>query len=53
MAADTPREHPIVDAPATPAACQQDRDAAQGKGAAAAQFAQTREHAAEQSQTRT
>lgn len=53
MAAEKPRPNPIVDAPATPAACQADRDAAQGKSAAAAQFAEMREHAAEQTQTRT
>ncbi|MFF2189264.1 hypothetical protein [Streptomyces sp. NPDC058155] len=53
MAVDQPREHPLVDTPATPAACQADRDAAQGRGAAAAQFAEAREHAAEQTQTRT
>ncbi|WP_405611306.1 hypothetical protein [Streptomyces sp. NBC_01508] len=39
MAADP---HPIVDAPATVAACQADRDAAQGQGAANNQLAEAR-----------
>lgn len=42
MAADKPRPNPIVDAPATPAACQQDRDAAQGQGAATTQLGEAR-----------
>ncbi|WP_405676883.1 hypothetical protein OG292_19765 [Streptomyces sp. NBC_01511] len=49
MAADP---HPIVDAPATVAACQADRDAAQGQGAANNQLAEARQAAAEQAATR-
>ncbi|WP_329032236.1 hypothetical protein OIE71_04645 [Streptomyces sp. NBC_01725] len=44
MAADKPREHPLVDAPATPAACKDDRDAAQGQGAATTQLGEARSH---------
>lgn len=42
MAAETPREHPIVDKPATVAACKQDRHAAQGQGAATTQLGDAR-----------
>ncbi|WP_171908287.1 hypothetical protein [Streptomyces niveus] len=52
MAAEKPRPNPIVDAPATPAACQQDRDRAQGQGPANTQLAEARQHAAEQAATR-
>ncbi|MEV8353178.1 hypothetical protein ACFVTT_34080 [Streptomyces niveus] len=33
-----------MDAPATPAACQQDRDATQGQGAATTQLGEARAH---------
>lgn len=47
-----PSEHPIIDRPTTVADCKADRAAAKGPGAAAAQLAQARQHAAEQAATR-
>ncbi|WP_405674852.1 hypothetical protein OG292_03135 [Streptomyces sp. NBC_01511] len=52
MAADKPRPNPIVDAPATVAACAADRAEARGQGAANNQLAEARQHAAEQAATR-
>ncbi|MEV8396669.1 hypothetical protein [Streptomyces niveus] len=44
MSADRPREHPLVDAPATVDACNADREAAQGPEAAAKQLGEARSH---------
>lgn len=44
MADAKPNQHPIVDTPATPAACQADRDAAKGPEAAATQLSEAIDH---------
>jgi hypothetical protein len=52
MSNKQPRQHPIIDRPTTVADCNADRKAAQGRGPATTQLAETRGHAAEQARTR-